>query len=135
MTTRSADTLLLSRDLVVLQMVSEVLPEARLDCRQSFSSALLGITADTQILLIDAAAGVPMAHLLAALFLDQQPGRTAVVVLPRGAACPPDVDPRVQVLSRPLSVRALLSALMAGAQSASAFRDLSSLTRHAAAVR
>ena len=62
-------------------------------------------------------------------------GRTAVVVLPRGATCPPDVDPRVQVLSRPLSVSALLSSLMAGAQSASAFRDLSALTRLAATVR
>jgi hypothetical protein len=135
MTSRPADTLLLTRDESVVDLTTSLLPEGRTEIRQSFSAALLGITSDTRLLIIDSAAGVPMAHLLAALFLDQQPGRTAIVILPRGVGHPPDVDPRVQMLGRPLSSASLRTALLAGARTAAAFRDLSGLARLAAAVR
>lgn len=111
MTPRSAETLLLTRDLEVVQVASMVIPRDRTDWCQTFSSALTTIRKDTRRLIIDAAAGVPMAHLMAVLFLDQEPGRTAILLEAEDAPLRDATDPRVVVLRREFTPRALVLAL------------------------
>ena len=108
---RSAETLLLTRDLEVVQIASMVIPKHRTDWCQTFSSALTTITKDTKRLIIDDAAGVPMAHLMAVLFLDQEPGRTAILLDAEDAPLRGETDPRVVVLRREFTPRGLVLAL------------------------
>jgi hypothetical protein len=107
----AADTIVLTRDHALVQLAWRALPKSRTDWRQTFSSALMGITRETTTLVLDAQAGVPMAHLLAALFLDQRPGRVAVVIQAEGAERRESCDPRVRVIDRPVQPRQLLDAL------------------------
>jgi hypothetical protein len=122
-----ADTVLLTRDLALAQLASMALPKSVIDWRQAFSSALLAITRETTTLVVDAAAGVPMARLLGTLFLDQRPGRRAVIVEPIGAPVRESDDPRVQVLRHPLGPADLAAALDAGSQFAAACLAIESL--------
>ena len=105
------ETLLLTRDLELVQLAAFALPESRTDWRQTFTSGLSGLTRGTRVLIVDAEVGAPMAHLLAALFLDQAPDRLAVVVQAEGAPMRANCDPRVQVLERPLTPERLRAAL------------------------
>jgi hypothetical protein len=105
------ETLLVTRDLQLVHVASSLLAEAQIDWRQTFTSGLTGITPATKTLLVDAEVGPAMAHLLAALFLDQVPGRSAVVVESEGAVMRAHADPRVQVVERPFTPRRLREAL------------------------
>lgn len=126
-----ADTIVLTRDPALLQLASRAIPPSRIDLRETFSSALLGITRETTTLVLDSQAGVPMAHLLAALFLDQRPGRVAVVVQAEGEAPRANCDPRVRVIERPVQPRELRDALD---EAASFERDCRSLEALATSV-
>src|SRR6476659_2610750 len=98
---RPPSTLLLTRDTAVVHVVTQVVPCEHIEWRRSFSAALTAITADVETLIVDSAAGVPMAHLMATLFVEQQPGRTAVVaaaVLPRRAVPAPAAQPEPEAV-------------------------------------
>lgn len=107
----SPETLLVTRDLELVHVTSALLAETQIDWRQTFTSGLTGITPTTRVLIVDAEVGAPMAHLLAALFLDQVPGRSAVVVETEGAVMRAHADPRVQVVERPFTPSLLRDAL------------------------
>ena len=114
-----AEMLLVTRDFDLVEAASELLPESRADWRQTFTSGLTGITPSTRVLVVDAEVGDAMAHLLAALFLDQVPGRSAIIVERPGAPARANADPRVQVVERPFSFETLEQAL----HDAAAFGD------------
>lgn len=104
-------TVLVTRDPEIVEVTSLVVPEQDTAWRQTFTSALGTITHDTRVLVVDAEVDAPMARLLAALFLDRQPGRSAVLIEPSSGPMPRTADPRIQIVARPVTPRALHDAM------------------------
>lgn len=130
---RHAETVLLTTDLQLAHVVSNAIAWEQIDWQQSFSSVLTAITPGTRTLIVDAAADGMMAHLLAMLFLDQRPGRRAVVIDAAGGPARDVADPRVPVLAQPVTPDALLEALETAEAVAAASEELGAALAFAAA--
>jgi len=107
MSPRCPEVLTVSRDVAIAHAVSVALPEEWTEWSETFSSALTAIRPETKLLVFDAAMDGPLSRLLPRLFVDQQPGRRAIVVQPRSARPMPLVDSRITVLEWPLEPGAL----------------------------
>ena len=130
---RSTETVLLTTDLQIAHVVSNAIPWEQIDWQQSFSSVLTAITPDTKTLIVDASTDGMMAHLLAMLFLDQRPGRRAVVIDATGGPARDVTDPRVSVVAGPVTPDAVTEALVQSADLAAACEDFTSALASAAA--
>ena len=102
MPSRRRPTLIVTTDVSLAHVASVALPESTIRWSQTYATAIASITPEMELLVTDASIDGPMAHLLAALFVEQRPGRSAVVVEAEGSSSPHVPDERVRVLSRPL---------------------------------
>jgi len=109
--TEAAAALVLTRNAELARNAAEARPDQRTAWRQTFSSALTAIARDTDVLVVDAELGAPMAYLLASLFVGQRSGRRAVVVDERGAGSLRPVDERVRVLEGELDADLIAAAI------------------------
>jgi hypothetical protein len=122
MPTGCPEILTVTHDLAVAHAVTQAAPEEWTEWSETISSALRAIRPETKLLVFDAAMDGPLSRLLPRLFVDQQPGRRAIVVHSQPGQSMPMLDSRITVLSWPLEPGALAEA-MAEAEAAPARSD------------
>jgi hypothetical protein len=105
------EIIVVTRDLALAHAATLAAPEAWTEWCDTFSGALTAIGPDTKVLICDSTLDNPLGRLLPILFVDQLPGRRAVVVQPWGQPPAVSTDDRVTFLSWPLSFDSLSDAI------------------------
>jgi hypothetical protein len=111
MKTVRPNTLLVTKNAGLLDAASIAVPSYRLEWRETFAAALALLSPSTDLLVADATESSPMAHLLAALFVDQRGGRRAIVVSDACATLHHPTDERITVLNAPVTADMLIEAI------------------------
>ena len=120
MRTRLPEIVVVTRDVAVAHAVSLAVTAEWTQCCESFSAALLAIGPESKLLVFDAALDAPLAALLPTLFVEQRPGRRAIVLQSPGHDAPSMADERITVLSWPATLDHLSEAMAVEPQVASA---------------
>ena len=107
MTPASPDILIITRDFAVSHAATLAVPESWTETHESFSSALKAIGPSTRVLICDPSVDTPLAKLLPLLFVDQAPGRRAIVIQRPGAPMLASSDARITYLTWPVSLGTL----------------------------
>jgi hypothetical protein len=89
---RVPEVVVITGDLNVAHAVSLALPETWAAWHREAGSALQAIAPGTEVLVIDSRLDCPLTRLLPSLFVDQRPGRRAVVLYATDSSATPPTD-------------------------------------------
>lgn len=92
MRSRVPEIVVVTNDLNVAHAVSLALPETWAAWHREAGSALRAIDPGTEVLVVDSRHDCPLTRLLPSLFVDQRPGRRAVVLGSSDPAAAPAPD-------------------------------------------
>jgi hypothetical protein len=115
---RSPDVLVVTPDLGLSHAVGQAAPGEWCEWQQTLGSAIAAITPQTRLIVLDMSIDGPMATMLANAFVEQRPGRRAILVQAAGDLPLHFEDERVTVLSWPVTLGALTEAAGSTALSA-----------------